>query len=372
VDLAELIGLRPLPGAGVLLTLTQRCPMRCAHCSTAATMAGAEPDRAALLRFVGSFDAGNRPEVMMLTGGEPLLRPELVADLAAVARHAGTRSAVLTGAFFARRPRPPAPIRRAAEAVDHFSVSIDAFHEREISRPCVFRLLRWLLDTGVQVSLHAVGTGAEDPYLADLTADVRRVFGELMPVLVNTIRPVGRAMAWAAARDQRERSERIKQSTDSRRVLPCAMAAWPVVAHDGTVVACCNQDTVDRRPVPAHLLLGHITTDAWADVRQRSLTAPVLRMIRATGPAYLLARYGGTAGAGHGYCAGCRRLGEWPAVTAAAERIAHGVAGELLDRHAARVQVDAGPVAFVRRHGCAAYADLLDPPAVPALVEAGR
>jgi Radical SAM superfamily/Iron-sulfur cluster-binding domain len=355
MELAEIIGLRPRPGAGLLVTLTRRCPLSCAHCSTASTMAGEEPDAAHLLRFVESFAAADRPEVMMLTGGEPLLLPGLVERLALAARSSGTRSAVLTGAFFARARagrggRPPRRIMSAIEAVDHFSVSLDAFHEREVSRAEVFALLRHVLDTGVPVSVHAVGSGPDDPYLAGLAAETRRVFADRVPMMVNTVRAVGRAASWAGARPP---------LTDPREPLPCSMAAWPTVAFDGTVVACCNQETVDRRPVPGHLRLGHIAEDSWTDIRARALGSPALRMIRAVGPAYLRQRAAGGSepGADDGYCEGCRRLGDDPG----AARAVPGPAWALLDRYVADTQVEAGPVAVMRRHGCVPYAELVAP-----------
>ncbi len=351
MELTELVGLRPQPCAGVLLTVTQRCPLSCAHCSSSSSMSAAATDPARLVEFVGSFSPRNRPALMMLTGGEPLLLPELVVLLAETARRAGTRTALLTGAFFAAADTVPARIMRAARAVDHFSVSVDAYHERQVPRHHVFRLLRVLLDAGVRVSLHMVGSGSDDPYLAALTAQTRREFDDRVPMLVNTVRSVGRAAAWAGAGPV---------GPDGSGVLPCAMAAWPVVAADGTVLACCNQDTVDRRPVPAHLRLGHIATDDWATVRERALASPALRMIRTTGPVYLLNRYGTRpAPRETGYCGTCRRLGDHPEVLAGVRGVASGPAGELLDRQAARVQVDAGPVALLRRHGCARYADLV-------------
>ncbi|GID90774.1 radical SAM protein [Amorphoplanes digitatis] len=352
MELAELVGLRPVPGAGVLITLTQRCPLRCAHCSTASTMAGAQPAAADLSALVDSF-AQCPPGVMMLTGGEPMLRPGLVLDLARRARAAGTRSAVLTGAFFAAADPPPARLLAAATAVDHFSVSIDAFHEREVRREHVYALLRRVLDAGTPVSLHAVGGGPDDPYLAGLVARTRAVFGDAVPMLVNTVRAVGRAAAWAAARPP---------EPDPDRVLPCAMAAWPVVAADGAVLACCHQETVDRRPAPAHLLLGRLGIDDWAAIRARCLASPALRMIRAVGPVHLVGRFGTRPGPpSGGYCGTCRSLGERPGVLAAVGAAAAGRLGELLDEHAARIQVEAGPVALMRRHGCAAYAELVAP-----------
>lgn len=354
MELAELMSLRPLPGAGLLLNLTRRCPLHCAHCSSSSTMESEEPDGGRLLRFVGSFRADDRPDVLMMSGGEPLLRPDLVAALAGRAHRAGSRCALLTGAFFAAdtdsRDTPiPAKILRAITAVDHFSVSVDAFHEREVPRRAVFRTVRRVLDAGVPASLHLVGSGPDDPYLTDLVAEVRRTFADRVPMLVNTVRAVGRATSWATARPV---------APDPRRALPCSMAAWPVVAHDGTVLACCNQQTVDTRPPPAHLTLGHIAVDTWGRIRERSSSSPVLRMIRTVGPANLLHRSAPGATAS-GYCAGCRRLGEHPEALAIAHQAASGAAGALLDRHAARLQSEAGPVALVRRHGSPRHADLV-------------
>lgn len=394
MELAELIAARPVPCAGLLLTVTPRCPMSCAHCSSSATSGGTDPEAAGLRRFVESFatspagpavapttgpaaPAGGfppRPEVLLMTGGEPMLRPDLVAELARTARWAGTRSAVLTGGFFARAGRLPERIRAALLAVDHVSVSIDAFHEREVARESAFRLLRRLLDLGMPVSVHTAGTGPDDPYLAGLVAATAQTFADQVPMLVNTIRPIGRAGAWAgpAGRVVADvpRTRRPNACAGAAPLLPCSMAAWPVVAGDGTVVACCNQEVVERRPVPDHLRLGHVAVDDWATVRERALASPVLRMLRTTGPRYL---WDGPAEArsparragpdAPGYCDSCRRLGARPSALATAERIGAGPAGELLDRRAALVQVDAGPVEYLRRHACARYAHLVAPPA---------
>ncbi|HET9168821.1 MAG TPA: radical SAM protein [Actinospica sp.] len=349
MELAEFVGLRPVPGAGLLMTLTRRCPLSCAHCSTSSTKQGEEPRAEDLLRFVGSFTAEDRPDVLLLTGGEPLLLPGLARGLAARARTAGSRTVLLSGMFFARGGRIPAPILSAIESVDHFSASLDAQHEREVPRRDVFRALRWVLDLGIRVSVHLTGEGPQDPYLGDATAAVRREFDDRVPMLVNEIRAVGRAASWATATVDR---------VDGGRATPCAMAAWPVVAFDGSVLACCNQRVVDRRPAPPHLLLGHIAEDAWGTVRRRSLTSPMLRMIRAVGPAHLHDRYAFEP-SGSGYCDVCRNLSTRPGVVAGAARDASGLVGEMLDREAARMQTEAGPVALLRRYGCAPYADLV-------------
>ncbi|MEU0134787.1 radical SAM protein [Streptomyces sp. NPDC006296] len=350
MELGELVGRRPFPAAGLLLGLTRRCPLSCAHCSTGSSLTTRqEPDGADLVRFVGSFTRENRPDVVMLTGGEPLLLPALVERLSARARAAGSRTALLSGMFFARSREIPPPVLRAVGSVDHFSASLDAHHEREIPRADVFRAVHRIREAGVAVSFHLTGAGADDPYLADITRAVDAEFGGAVPSLVNEVRPFGRAASWAAP---------ARTGPEAGALSPCAMAAWPVVAFDGAVLACCNQDTVDLRPAPAHLYLGHIGTDDWATVRGRALESPVLRMIRTVGPAHLAAR-AGVVPDGAPYCQGCRALGSDDRVAAEARSVASGAVGALLDLTAARRGAAEGPVGVVRHHGCSAYAPLV-------------
>ncbi|MEU4169324.1 radical SAM protein [Streptomyces sp. NPDC026665] len=359
--LAEIIELRPVPAAGLLATLTRRCPLSCAHCSTSSGPRGEDTPAEALRRFVGGFTPDDRPEVLMLTGGEPLLRPALVADLAALAAAAGTRTSVLSGMFFAADGRVPARILGALRHVDHFSASIDVFHEREVPRTAVFRAMHRIRESGIAVSFHVAGTAADDAYLADITGSIRTEFDDQAAVLVNHIRPVGRAAGWAAARTVPLRRREIENPLQGARdenplrssaaenppeapPAPCAMAAWPTVAFDGTVAACCNQRVVDGRPVPEHLRLGHIAQDDWATIRRRCQESPVLRTIRT---------------AGVGSCTACRALARRPDALEAAERSGSRPAAGAMDVLGARLQRDAGAASLLRRYGSDRYAPLV-------------
>lgn len=235
------------------------------------------------MRFVGSFTRENRPDVVMLTGGEPLLLPALVEELSARARSVGSRTALLSGMFFARSREIPPPVLRAIRGVDHFSASLDAHHEREIPRADVFRAVHRIRETGVAVSFHLTGEGADDPYLADITRAVDSEFGGQVPSLVNEVRAFGRAASWAApARTGPDRRHGVPvrhgRLAGGRLRRRGARLLQP--GHRGPAVG------------PAHLYLGHVDTDDWATVRGRALESPVLRMIRTVGPAHLAARAG--------------------------------------------------------------------------------
>jgi len=350
MELATLMGLRPVAAAGLLVTLTRRCPLNCAHCSTASTMDAEQVDAGRLRRFVASISSDIPPQVVLYTGGEPLLRPGLLAELASLTRAAGSAAAVLTGGFFARGGRIPDQIWRALLSCDHVSFSLDAYHEQEVPRTAVFGCLSALLDAGRRVSLHIVGRGPEDEYLQNATAAVLATFGTRVPMLVNELRPVGRAAGWL-------NSQPVALDARPR---PCSLAAWPVVAFDGTVLACCNQKVVDGRPVPAHLRLGHLDTDDWPTIRRRLTQSPMLRLLRTSGPLHLQERFGSEAGSS-GYCQSCHRLSENPAIAAGAARVAAGSTGELLDREVGLLQQRAGAVALVRRYGSPRYAELVAP-----------
>ena len=195
MHLAELLA-RPVPASGVFLALTRRCPLRCRHCSTRSRMTSYQQPAGPLLRFAESFTPADHPEFVLFTGGEPLLRPGLVRALAATARARGSGSYLLTGAFFARGEVIPAPIGAALRSVDHVAVSMDVFHEAQVPRRQVFRLLHTILDSGTDTSVQACGSAPGDPYIAELTGQVRREFGDRVPMLVTTVRAAGRARSW--------------------------------------------------------------------------------------------------------------------------------------------------------------------------------
>ena len=348
MELAELIGLRPVPCAGLLLTLTRRCPLSCAHCSTSSTTVGEEPGAEQLRAFVGSFTADNRPEAVMLTGGEPLLRPGLVYELATSARASGTRSVLLSGMFFARGGRIPPPVLRAIGAVDHFSASLDVFHEREVPRADVFRVMRQVRDTGVAISFHLAGTGPDDPYLAEVTSAVRHTFGAEVPMLVSEVRGIGRGRALAGR----------PAATDVAGAAPCSMAAWPVLTPDGVFTACCNQDVVDGRDRPEHLNLGRLG-ETWPRLRERATGCGLLRMVRTVGPVHIANRIPLGAPGPVDACTACTGLDRRTGAGRWAAEIGRGPAGELLERAALAKHAQAGAEGFVRRYGSPRYARLV-------------
>jgi len=286
-----------------------------------------------------------RPEVVPLPGGEPLLRPRLVAELAALAAASGTSTMLLSGMFFAASGRTPPAIRRALEPLDHVSASIDRFHEREVPRKNVIAVMRSLLDDGKQVSVHLTGNGAGDPYLDRVIGEIRSGLADRCPIYVALVAPVGRAAGWLEPLNE----------PGGAPAEPCRLASWPVVTFDGTVVACASQAALDG-PVPDHLRLGHAAVDGWAAISRRAAESPMLRAIRTFGPRWIADNDGD--GACQGYCGTCLGLGGRPGLGHRVDERMRRPQMALIERHAA----DSRPRA----------ADWVEPPRFAHLLDLGR
>lgn len=349
----DVLALRPIPAAGVFLSLTRRCPLTCEHCSTNSLLTSEEHAAEPFLRFVSTFRPDDRPELVLMTGGEALLRPHLVREIADRARAAGSASYLISGMFFAESRRIPPLLRRAIDAVDHFAASLDIFHERQVSRAAVLDVLRELVEEGRDVSVQVVGLDDDDPYLAEVTQDIRERLDERVPVLVGRVDAVGRAAAWF----ERPRGAGTAE-VDRVDPFPCTLAGWPVVSYDGSILACCNQMVVDGHG-GEHLRLGHAARDGWSEIRRRTTGDATLRAIRLVGPQYAAARHGGGRVSCSGYCATCYRLSEDPDLQSRLRTLMQRRTTRALETEARRLELDEGPVGFVRRFGVGRYAELV-------------
>ncbi len=301
-------------------------------------------------RFVGTFTPTDRPELAFIAGGEAFLRPALLEELAITARRSGCRSAALSGMYWARGGRIPASIRRAIDALDHFSASVDVFHEREVPREDVLRVIEALLADGHDVSIHVVGLDGRDPYLQETTDDIRQRFDDRVPMLCNGINPIGRAAEWFP----------LPEYAAPARVepFPCSLSAWPVIGYDGTILACGNDDVLEG-PAPDHLRIGHAATDGWPEVRERMLRSPMVRAVRTFGPEYVNERFGSGALACTGYCSTCQKLsGDGPLVQAV-ELAMSRPASKTVEKTVESFVVAGGARSFVQRFALPRYAELV-------------
>jgi pyruvate-formate lyase-activating enzyme len=342
MHLIELLTLRSRPAAGLYLLLTRRCPLLCAHCSTSSTLNSEEVEEEDLLRFVNTLTPDCRPEIIFLSGGEPLLRPRLVRQITEKAHACGARVVMITGMFFARQAKIPRLIEEALLGPDHIMTSLDIFHERQVPRANVLQVVRKLVDSGKDVSIQIAGWNEQDPYLQEVTTSVREYLGDRVPMLVETLKCLGRAK-------QLEQLHMFKppDPISQTEPAPCVMTSWPVITWNGTIVACCNEDVVDGIDAP-HLRLGHIATEDWQTVRDRHLRSNMVRVLRTFGPIYVNKQYGSGKVSCGGYCTTCHKLPDDPVLADRVEEIMARPAAAYLERQLTLIQQ--------QRH--AAYSDI--------------
>lgn len=324
MHLTELLAHRAIPTAGLFVSLTRRCPLSCAHCSTSSSPQSEEQDERPLLSFLRTFTVCDRPDYLLLTGGEPLLRPKLVFEIIDLAHAVGSKVSVSSGMFFATGGRLPSRILRAISKADHLIASLDAYHERYVRRCDVLSVLSQIIESGVDVSLHIVGTGPDDPYIEHAVADARKALKDRAPMLVATLQPTGRAVKLIA------RVSRTVPDVDMEPT-PCALAAWPVITFDGAIVGCCNQHVVDG-PAPAHLDLGNITNSSWYEVQRKHASSGIGKALRVFGPRYLAARFGTPRSACDGYCETCWKLSDNAAAASQIEGMASRPSIDVMER----------------------------------------
>jgi organic radical activating enzyme len=359
MHIADMLIRRPIPAAGVFLALTRRCPLTCAHCSTNSMLDSEEREASIFSDFAATFTAEDHPEFVWLTGGEPLLRPDLVHQVTASAHAVGAQVALITGLYFARPDgRIPHRLLDAMLSVDHVVASQDVFHEMQVPRAAAFATMGTLLAAGQDISFQVVGRGADDPYLKDVTDDIRRTFGNRVPALVAPLGAVGRARSLLPKRPAAHTAYRDQQAEPS----PCTVAAWPVVGFSGNVVACCQQNVVDG-PAPAHLRLGTAPRQTWPQVAAAARYRPVLRVLRTHGPEVLASLSGLPPGSD--YCGTCATLSStrtstvMSAVDKTATSMTEGPTFGAVESEVVRLQLAGGAEGFARRYGIPRYAEML-------------
>lgn len=296
---AEITARRAVPGAGVFIAITRRCPLHCAHCSTESTMSSPQAEDDYYRQFVASFTPDNHPEVVWFTGGEPMLRHRLVRELAASCRKLSATTALTTGLYFGRRGKIPAHFWPALEEIDFITVSIDTWHEQEVNRQISFSCFEQMLSRGLHVGVQATGRDSDDPYLLDLLDEIEARFGHQIGVFVSLLKPAGRGVnlmePWNLSEDA--------MATGRPRPQGCGGLSWPVFGFGEQVVnACCNQEAVNDRP--EHLSL---PVD-WPHISRSLREDPVLRVINVLGPRVLAYNLDATTEPMLDYCGKCRSL----------------------------------------------------------------
>ncbi|MER8184721.1 radical SAM protein [Kitasatospora sp. NPDC094015] len=319
--LDQVLTLRRTPGASVLLYLTDRCPVGCAHCSVSARPDSPGPQDLALLgELLDTLATRPGLRAVAVSGGEPFAERRALT-LAVDRLHDARLAVVLFTAGHWAGARTPSWIDALLRKAATVFLGVDDYHLARLGRDRLRRAVRAVAGAGSHPVLQVI----DRPGRLDLVrALLAEEFGDGWPdhaeLYPTAPLATGRGAALFAPPAPRP----------ATAFGPCLAAAAPTVRYDGTVTGCCNESVITGAGPAA---LRHRTGDA------AGLTAaldgfarsPLLRVLATTGPGPLAALpgFGALAGAEHaGICEACwaahRAVQADPRAAAVLELVAPG------------------------------------------------
>lgn len=236
---AEIQQLRRSRRRSMLLFITDRCPVGCAHCSVDSRI-----DSPTITDF-DLFDqildwmcAKPELEVVGISGGEPFSERRGLALASRRIADAGKRQVVYTSGIWATRASAPAWIRDVLGRCSCVYLSTDAFHAPAIDAQRFIRAAHAIAEAGAWIVVQVIGLGAMAEQAEQL---LRRAFGERYTEYaeLNATMPLtdgrGASVFMRIAR------------LPGHAFGNCWALASPMVRYDGLVTACCNESVIMSR-----------------------------------------------------------------------------------------------------------------------------
>ncbi|MFZ4688159.1 MAG: hypothetical protein ACOYLS_02870 [Polymorphobacter sp.] len=234
---------RRSPGQSLLLFITDRCPVGCAHCSV-----DSRPDSPAISDFalfeaiVGWIAARPGLRTVGISGGEPFVERRGLTFASTAFAAAGLSQVIFTSGVWARQRVAPWVDDVLARCATVY-LSTDAFHARSIDATAFARAAAAIAATGAWIVVQALD---HHDNVARATAAIRAALGDNWRdhAEINPVTPLtnGRGAS------QFHRAA----TTPGHAFGPCRLAASPTIRYDGAISACCNESVL-RGHGPARL-----------------------------------------------------------------------------------------------------------------------
>lgn len=225
--------------------------------------------------------AGAGVSAILFTGGEPMLRQDLVLRLVETARRAGLAASVTTNGFWGQTlpaaRRTLSALRKAG--LTFFTLSYDRYHAKFQGPEPARNIVRAAEELGVPMNV-TITRVVNDSEVADL---IEPFEGSRHPRLrFYDVQPVGRARKFPAAS--------LRGETEGA----CQGAAIPAVTDDGRLTACNGPSYF--QPATSPLNVGSLDESSLTDLLRKHRDDPILETIRAFGPARLRQELSGIPG----------------------------------------------------------------------------
>ncbi|MFE5197973.1 hypothetical protein ACFQ93_30260 [Streptomyces sp. NPDC056601] len=227
--------MRREPLRSVLLFLTDRCPVECAHCSVGSLRnSPAITDFPLFEKILDGICGLSGVELVGVSGGEPFVERRGLTLATERLRGAGKSLVLYTSGVWARTSVPDWTKKIVSQAGAVF-LSTDAYHAKALPDESFVRAARAIRHEGVNLVVQVIRMPEmveaavrllEEAFGSDWRSDAEL---SLTPPL-----PYGRGQDVFKGR----------KLTVGREFGPCPALSAPVVRYDGRATACCNERVI--------------------------------------------------------------------------------------------------------------------------------
>ncbi|MGH8656760.1 MAG: hypothetical protein ACREYE_33295 [Gammaproteobacteria bacterium] len=270
----EIDRIRGARGRSMLLFITDRCPVGCAHCSV-----DSRPNSAT----ISDFDLFNeivdwickQPsiEVVGISGGEPFTERRGLLHASRRFAESGKVQVVFTSGVWAK-PRGPSPwVNEVLAQCSCVYLSTDAFHAATVSEGQFVRAAIAIAGAGAWIVVQVLDHGADRERAEKLLRDA---FGEKWSeqAELNVIQPLTNGRGASLF----QRHARVRGLSFGA----CSLVRSPMVRYDGLVTGCCNESVIQNLG-PSRLRRRVTTKEALAAAVYGFHADSLLRAIGAVG-----------------------------------------------------------------------------------------
>lgn len=255
--------------------VSRRCNMTCAHCSVESNpRIKSQPDGDELRSLVKELVAAEVPFIQF-TGGEPMLREELLIELIETAGRAGIPSNLVSNGFWGKKPeKARATLERLMKAgLARLSISYDKFHAEFQGPQPALNIVEAARQLGTEVHIH-ITRAKDDSDLDEIVEPFRNL--PHAHLRFYDLQAVGYA-------------RNLKDTLRGRLEGFCSSCEQATFTDDGRVAACNGPayfQKSDSALIVGELKSGRETVEELLD---RHNSDPILQTIRTGGPSELRA-----------------------------------------------------------------------------------
>jgi organic radical activating enzyme len=236
LDWREIEQIRSQRGRSMLLFITDRCPVGCAHCSVDSRRNSPTITDFELFGEIVDWICDQEGlEVVGISGGEPFVERRGLMLAAWRIADAGKRLVLYTSGVWGTSPQPPAWIREVLDRSTTVFLSTDAFHEEGVSDTAYVNAARAIADAGAWIVVQVIET---EPMVERAQRLLHAAFGDRWEDFaeLRTTTPL------TAGRGANVFTR--TESMPGHAFSPCTMVASPMVRYDGLATGCCNESVI--------------------------------------------------------------------------------------------------------------------------------